>query len=173
MSLELLAQGQVTSASIDGTAVAFPVGKKIINPAAKGTFSSSAAVTGPGGTGTCSTSYTVDDNPTPPPDTAPTFTVVPAYCGPNTLPSTVSTVCLSVLKRDSSMNYLKVTDAILITYRDQTKEVMPIVYRATKAKSPTDVQTYEDLTLYANGGGERSELYGPGYARRFLQNAEP
>ena len=149
-TLEMATQGSVTAASIEGTTVPFPAGKKIITPVAKGTFTATALVTGPGGSNTCSGSYDVEgEDPVDP--TTPNFAVVAAYCGDNTIAETpISKVCMAVVKKDSTMTDLRVNQVLLVTYRDTTKEVMPIILRKSQPQAPGDAQRKEDLTLYAN-----------------------
>ncbi len=62
----LFGEGNITSATIDGAAVNFPNGTKSMVATNVGTFSASGKVTGPGGTGSCSATYTVEDGIAPP-----------------------------------------------------------------------------------------------------------
>lgn len=151
ITLEMATNGQVTSASIDGTDVAFPMGKKLITPTAKGSFTANATVTGPGGTNSCWAGYVVEDGGPGPDPSTPNFAVVAAYCGDNVVLETkVSRVCLAVVKKDSSILDLKMNQVLLVTYQDSTKEVMPIIHRVGRPKVAGDLQQREDLKMYAN-----------------------
>jgi len=150
VTLELDTQGNATTAVIDGTSVPIPVGKKMVTTTVAGTFTVNGVVSGPGGTGTCAVSYTVDSTPPPPPPGTPNFAVVSTYCGPNTLGTTVSKVCLAVVKRDSTLPDLRLTDVLLITYTDGSSEVAPIISRKTETAQPGDLRVVQDLTTYAN-----------------------
>lgn len=149
LTLELAVQGNAATASIEGTPVPIANGKKMVKPAAAGNFTASANATGPGGTGTCQASYEVsDDDPIDP--SAPNFSIIPSYCGTNTLAATkVTKVCLAVVKKDAAMTGLRVTQTVMITYEDGTKEVLPIIAVAARPKNPGEA-TKEDLTLFTN-----------------------
>ena len=67
LTLALIATGSGTAATIEGDAATFPTGTKTITPTATGTFTAHATVTGKGGTGSCQTTYVVNNQPTPPP----------------------------------------------------------------------------------------------------------
>lgn len=152
LTLEMMTTGTVTSAKIDGTVVSVTgaILKKMIQPIAKGGFTASGEVTGPGGTNVCSTSYQVkDDAPNP---NVPNFAVVKAYCGDNTIVETqISRVCLAVIKKDSDLSALRITQALLITYSDTSREVLPIIHRKVFEKDPSEVLTKEEIISYANG----------------------
>jgi len=151
ITLNLQTQGEVTEATINGTKVSPPVGSVQITPLAKGTHSAWGTVMGPQGNGSCRTSYTVSEDAPPPPPApgVPLLTVVPTYCGYNTLGETnVWRVCLAVLKHDASMVDMRFTDVVMITYRDTTREVMPVIHTKQKSKAPT--QLVNELTMYAN-----------------------
>lgn len=148
LTLEISTAGQVSSASIEGTPVSFPVGKKIITPASKGSYTANASVSGPGGTGSCWASYLVDEGAQP---GTPNFAVVPSYCGENILAQTqVRKVCLSIVKKDATVPDLKIPEVLMLTYTDQSYEVLPIISRRIRQQGPGEVQMQEDLTLFAN-----------------------
>ncbi len=148
--LELSSQGTVTSATIDGVTVAFPLGRRYIVASKLGAFSSTGVVSGPGGSGNCFGNYQVVQGG-PPPST-PNFAVVPAYCGANTLPeSGVTRACIGVVKRDTTIPELRLTQVILLAYSDGTAEVLPVIARKVRPKVNGDIQTIEDVTFYANG----------------------
>jgi V8-like Glu-specific endopeptidase len=150
ITLQLTAQGSATSGSIDETSVTLPVGKKLMTPPAKGTFTSVGKVVGAGGSNICSVQYTVQGGTPPPDPSTPNLAVVPTYCGENTLIQTkVRKVCLGILKKDNTLAALRVNDVLLITYRDGTQEVMPFLNRRTVSKQ-TSIQSQELITLYAN-----------------------
>jgi len=150
VSLEMQTQGNVTSASIEGTSVPFPFGKKIVTPSQQGNFTASALVSGPGGSNTCSASYEVEGND-PVDPTTPNFAVVAAFCGDNVIAETpISKVCLGVVKKDSGMTDMRFSQVLLVTYRDTTKEVMPVILKKTQPQASGDTQVREELTLYAN-----------------------
>jgi hypothetical protein len=72
VTFTLAVQGQVTTATIDGTPVQAPGWNKVYTPTEAGSFSSVGTVTNAAGSqGTCSANYTVINNPTP----APTCTL--------------------------------------------------------------------------------------------------
>ncbi len=73
----MISEGQVTSASIDGTGVSFPTGTKSVVANNVGTFSASGLVTGLGGSGSCSVTYTVENGVTPPQLPRCTLTATP------------------------------------------------------------------------------------------------
>lgn len=149
LTLELAVQGNATGASIEGTPVPVTNGKKLIKPASEGNFTASANATGPGGTGSCQASYEVRDDGGIDPS-APNFSIIPSYCGMNTLAATkVTKVCLAVVKKDATMAGLKVTQAVMIHYDDGSKEVLPVIAAAARPKNPGEA-TKEDLTLFAN-----------------------
>lgn len=142
----LTSQGTVSQAFIDGDSVSFPVGHKTITPSTKGQHQVFGSVSGPGGNGTCRATFGVEDN-TPQP--IPNLTVVPAYCGLNTLIETnVREVCLSVLKKEARNGSQFVNEVLLITYSDMTKEVLPVIHR--KRLDESSSQQRDELTLYAN-----------------------
>lgn len=149
VTLELSVAGNATSADIDGTPVSMPLGKKVITTTAKGTYNARGNVSGPGGSNSCYASYTVEEGITPPPGT-PNLALVPTYCGENNLPTQVRKVCLAVVKKDSKMPDLRVQEALLITYQDQTREAMPVISRRLKPKMSGDTKVMEEMTLYAN-----------------------
>lgn len=151
VTIEMMTSGQVTAASIDGTSVSFPMGKKIVTPTMKGTFTANGSVSGPGGSSFCRASYTVEEQITPIDPTTPNFAVVPAYCGDNEIAETpVSRVCLGVISKSSQSLDLKISQVLLITYRDTSKEVMPIVLKKTLSSDASDAQIKEELVSYAN-----------------------
>lgn len=139
--------GEVTSALIDGVNVGIPVGQTTITPTEVGQHQSSGLVEGPGGRGTCRITYSVEDN-TPQP--IPDLTVVPSYCGSNDEGHPdISQVCLAVLKSVSANGRSQyVRDAVLITYTNSAKEVLPIIHR--KAGTPAGAEILEEVTAYAN-----------------------
>lgn len=151
LTLEINVTGKATSATIEGTPVSIPNGKKIVKPASAGVVTASANATGQGGTGNCTTTYEVTDDGNIPDPAAPNFSIIPSYCGQNTLTVTkVGQVCLAVVKKDATLGSVRVAQAILVTYDDGSKEVMPIIAQATRPKNPGDPTVKEDLTLYTN-----------------------
>jgi len=153
LTLEMVSAGTISSATIDGFSVASPLGKRIIQPAQKGTFTANGTVSGTGGTGSCQAVYVVKDTgPPPPPPETPNLAVVPSHCGDNTvIESKVSRVCLAVVKKDQGMLDIRVTQALLVIYSDATREVLPLLSRRPRPKPQGDLLSKEDLTLYANG----------------------
>lgn len=149
LTLQLTAQGNATSAAIDGGSVAIPSGNKTLTPAAAGTYTSNATVTGPGGSGTCTISYTVATDVSP--TNTPNLAVVSSYCGENTLQTDIYTVCLAVIARDATLSNLQLSNAIIVNYRDLSQEVLPIINRSTEPAQGSSLTVIEDLTLYANG----------------------
>lgn len=148
VTLEMTTSGPATSADIDGTSVNFPFGKKMVTTTSVGTFNSKGTVRGAQGSSTCAASYTVSNDPTPP--NTPNLAVVPTYCGDNTLPTQVRKVCLAVIKKDSTIPDLRITEALIVTYQDQSKEIMPVISRRMRPQTPGDAKILEDMTLYAN-----------------------
>lgn len=148
VTLEMTTTGNVTAADIDGTPVNFPLGKKMITTTQVGSFNSKGTVRGAQGSSTCAASYSVTNDPTPP--NTPNLAAVPTYCGDNTLPTQVRKVCLAVIKKDSTIPDLRVTEALIITYQDQSKEIMPVISRRMRPQNPGDAKVLEDMTLYAN-----------------------
>jgi hypothetical protein len=149
LNLQLTAQGNATSATIDGNTVAIPSGSQTLTPTAEGTYTSNGTVTGPGGSGSCTVTYSVAKTVTP--SATPNLAVVSAYCGENTLQSDIYTVCLAVIARDSTVPNLAITNAVVINYRDLSQEVLPIINRVAEASQSNSSTVTEDLTLYANG----------------------
>lgn len=149
VTLTLQTQGSVVSATIDGTAVNFPFGQKVFQPAYASTWTAIGKVVAANGqVGQCSDTYQVDEPGIPPTD--PELAVIPSYCGSNTLTETsISEVCLAVLKHGVTKRNLKLNDVLIITYRDGTQEVFPIVHR--RLPSTRSARANEVLTLYANG----------------------
>lgn len=137
-----------TSGSIDGVSVNVPNGKRVITPTQKGTFSALGKVTNKDGSASCSAIYSVEDGVNP---ETPNFAVVPVYCGENVITETkVANVCIGVVKKDAGIQDLRINQAIIVTYSDTSKEVMPIMARKPRAKVEGDVSVKEDLFLYAN-----------------------
>jgi hypothetical protein len=64
-TIALAGSGKITSAKIDGSSVTFPTGSISKVGSSAGTFTVQAEVTGPGGVGSCSASYTVQNGPGP------------------------------------------------------------------------------------------------------------
>ena len=148
LTLEITTTGIVTSATIEGASVSFPVGTTNITPAALGAYTASGAVSGPGGSSNCSTQYVVAN--TGPEPTIPNFSVVPSYCGKNTFASsTVQTVCIGIVKKSDAIQNLRIGRVLLITYQNGAKEVLPII---ANQQQPADNngQAKVALTLYAN-----------------------
>jgi hypothetical protein len=149
VTLQINAQGGATSANIDGTSVDLPAGKLVRTATTIGSVTVKGTVSNQNGSGTCATTYTVSSNPIP--DTTPNLAVVPAYCGENSVDTEVRRVCLSLVKKESATSNLAVTDVLLLTYRDLSQEVMPIINRTPVANPGNgDLKVSEDLTLYAN-----------------------
>lgn len=158
VTLELVATGNVNYASIENKLVSFPVGKLVITAQTKGEFAATGFIRGPGGPNNCYADYKVTDDGGSTP-TIPPYTVVPAYCGENTmLESKVYTVCVGVVRKDDSIPDLRLGQVLLVTYSDSTKEVLPILARKTRTRAEGETQVTEDLVLYANGQNP-----GPGF----------
>jgi len=135
-----------TEGTIDGVSVNVPNGKRVITASTKGTFTALGRVGNANGSGNCTATYRVDDVVNP---DIPNFAVVPAYCGENVVTeSGVAQVCIGLVKKDSGISDLRLNQAIVVTYSDATKEVIPIMARKTRPGSGDQVK--EDLYLYAN-----------------------
>lgn len=145
VTLELVTQGAADFASIDGVTVSVPSGKRMITTKLLGDFSANGFVRGTGGSSNCFAEYKVTDPGTPIPPSSPAYSIIPAACGSNALTSSgVKTVCIGVLKKAEPSENLKIQNALLITYNDGVKEVMPVL-------STKSVAADEELwTLYAN-----------------------
>ncbi len=154
VTLEINVTGQANNATIDGTPVSVPTGKKMLQPNNVGVFTASANATGNGGTGSCSATYEVTEGQDPIDPTAPNFAIIDSYCGTNTLSTKVTKVCLGVVKKDASVGSLRVTHVVSITYFDnngvQQTERLPIIASAPRAQQQGETSTKEDLTLYTN-----------------------
>lgn len=79
VTLKLQGSGEMTSAEIENSSVSFPSGSIVVQTPSIGTFTARASVTGPGGTGHCSTSYTVEEEPIVEPAPTCTLTATPAW----------------------------------------------------------------------------------------------
>ncbi len=146
LTLELTSKN-AKEAKIDGNKVDIPLGKMVITPETSGSFTALGEVEGDGGKATCSATYTVINGPQPPPE-LPNFALIPSYCGENKWNATeVKTVCLSILKKDTSMNSLRINTAVFIKYKSGAKEAMPIIMVKESALD----RTKDEYTLYANG----------------------
>ncbi len=155
VTLEINVVGSATSAMIEGSSVSIPKGQKIVQGTSAGVFTASANATGAGGTGSCTATYEVTDGEDPVDPSAPNFSIVPSYCGQNTLTVTkVTKVCLAVVKKDASVGAVRVAQALLVSYyndqNQEVKEVLPIIAVAQRPKNPGETSTKEDLTVYTN-----------------------
>ncbi len=148
--LTLKAKGNVTQAAINGMNVSFPEGSLSVQGTIKGQQQATGFVAGPGGVGTCQTTFNVDDGTQP---VIPPYAVVPSYCGPNTAPnSSVMKACLGVIKRDGTQG---LREAVKVTYADGSEEVLPLV-----AKTRNNSAVIEDaLTLYANSSYQKDQYW--------------
>ena len=151
VTLSMSTQGQVTSATIDGKTVPYPVGKIIVTATKEGSNVALGRVTGPGGNSSCSALYDVEDGGGPGPDPSiPNFSIVPTYCGDNEMNTDIQKVCISIVKRDTSIQSMRVSEVVSIKYRNGQEEVLPIVTRTVVAPQPGDIQVKENWHLYAN-----------------------
>jgi hypothetical protein len=149
-TVEITATGNVETALIDNVSVAIPVGKRIFRGERVGTVTVNGEVRGPGGRGFCSVAYVVQGNDPIIPPGPHNFTVVPVYCGKNTLETSVSRVCLAVLKREAAVGDMQMNQVVRIQYADGGVEVLPILARKNRPSEPGELWIFEDLFLYAN-----------------------
>lgn len=146
----LTVSGQATSASIDGQPVAPTGGSVTIRPTVIGWHAVTGSVSNATGTNVCRDSYSVQgDDPTPPP--GGTFTLLPMYCGMNSITETpVREVCITLVQYKVSTRDINVRDGLLISMADGRQEFLPIVLRRQLTPDPGDMQITEELGLYAN-----------------------
>jgi hypothetical protein len=150
ISLELQASGQVDFASIEGNTVSTPVGKLNITRAAKGDYSATGFVRGPGGSANCYADFTIQEGQEPAP--LPEFSIVATHCGPNRLAeSGIKSACLALVKSDASWKDFYTPELILVTNQDGSFEGLPVVARSTIASSPGASRGSESHAVYANG----------------------
>jgi len=149
-TVEMTTTGNAETALVDNVAVGTPVGKRIFRGEKAGTVTVNGDVRGPGGKGSCSIAYVVQgDDPVDPPGPN-NFTVVPVYCGRNTLETNVNRVCLAVLKREEAVGDMRMNQVVRIQYADGGVEVLPILARKNRPSEPGELLVFEDLYLYAN-----------------------
>jgi hypothetical protein len=144
----LTTQGEVTSATLNGTAVSFPTGTLTLTGITGGIYSVLGVALGPAGQGTCQASYEVEG---PGPLPIADFTIIPLYCGMNSVLETpVREVCISTLKFSHYRQSVTVKDLILIQFSDASYEVLPVLHRKIKAQKPDDITIREEWVAYAN-----------------------
>ncbi len=141
-------QGQVTSAELNGQAISKSGGEIQITPPLGGNYSVKGKVVGPGGTAECLGSYTVE-GPTP---NVPNYTILSNLCGDNTIFETqVLKVCLGIVKFSYSMRDLSIKEVVVVTYRDGSQEIMPVLIKSSKTRG-ADQRANQQWVLYANSG---------------------
>jgi len=145
VTLEIRTEGNVEYASIDGTPVQFPMGRKLVTAKQEGDFSVRGFARGKGGSVNCSDFYTVHKGPHPPP--VPDFAAVPSHCGDNTLPTDIKRVCWAVVKKPAKLQNIRTPFAVVITNKDDTQEVLPIASRTPQPAQPGATEVTEDLNL--------------------------
>lgn len=142
ITLEINVTGTPTYASIDGNSVGFPVGRLNISKAAKGDYSATGFVRSASGSANCFASYSVQDGTVPPP--LAEFSLTTTHCGNNQYPeSGVRSACIAFVKKDASWTDVKVSQALLLTYTDNSQEVLPLLAKSTAG-------TREDWIVYSN-----------------------
>lgn len=149
-TVEMTVTGDADTALIDNTSVAIPVGKRIFRGEKVGSVTVNGEVRGKGGKGTCSVAYVVQGSDPIDPPGPNNFTVVPVYCGQNTLQTSVTRVCLAVLKREAQVGDMRMNQVVRIQYSDGGVEVLPILARKNRPSDPGELWVFEDLYLYAN-----------------------
>lgn len=149
-TISMTTSGDVSVAKLDGKPIGTTGGSVTVTPTILGTHTSTGTVSGPGGSNSCSTMYTVSDGVIPGPSA--NFTVVPLYCGMNTMLETpVRKVCLATLKVSWSRRDVVLRDLLLVQFSDASYEALPILSR--KQQSVEDLRenrVKEELLLYAN-----------------------
>ncbi|MFM8312656.1 MAG: hypothetical protein ACKOA8_00050, partial [Deltaproteobacteria bacterium] len=146
VTARLLPQGQVTSAELNGQSVAVTGGELKITPPMGGNYSVKGKVSGPGGTAECMGNYSVE-GPTP---NVPNYTIVPTFCGENTIFETqVRQVCLGLVKYSYRVRDLSIKEVVQVTYRDGSQEIMPLLVKTSK-RSISEERAAEQWVLYAN-----------------------
>ncbi len=149
ISIELQASGVVDFASIDGNPVAFPNGKLNVSRSNKGDYVAVGFVRGPGGSGGCEATYSVTEGVEPP--RIAEFSITPTHCGSNRLPeSGVKSACLAVIKRDNTWGQTTPAQVILLSYTNNTQEVLPLLAKKEIPPLVGSPQISDDLTVYAN-----------------------
>ncbi|MCX6102490.1 MAG: trypsin-like serine protease [Proteobacteria bacterium] len=153
LGAKLTTEGEVTTAELNGQAMVKTGGEIQITPPMGGSYTVKGKVVGPGGTGECAANYLVE-GPTP---NVPNYSVVPTFCGDNTISETdVRKVCLGLVKFSQSLRNISVKEIILITYRDGTQDVMPLLIKSAKITGREN-RTIEQWALYANGSTFKSD----------------
>jgi hypothetical protein len=145
-SISMVVAGKSTSATIDGISVPATGGSVTISSNLyPGTKTINGTVTGPGGTGTCKTSYSVQGEP----PAIPNFTIAPTHCGENVSGSAVQEVCFGLVKFAYSMrDEITVREVLIFRFSGKT-EIMPIIYRRP-GRARDEKTLGETLTMYAN-----------------------
>ncbi len=144
---KLTTQGQVTSAELNGQSVSISGGEVQITPSMGGNYSVKGKVVGPGGTHECFGPYSVE-GPTP---NVPNYTIIPTFCGDNTIIETqVKQVCLGVVKFSYTVKELSIKDIMLVTYRDGSQDLMPLLNRSQKTLSRDNSRAMQQWIFYAN-----------------------
>ena len=146
VTMEMNALGPVTSASIDGSPVQFPVGRTTVIPKSLGEKRAIGFVSGTTGSANCEAKYLVKDSgPLPP---VPNYGIAMAYCGAdlNAVSTQIARVCLGTVKQDTAAKHVGFTDVVHVKYADGKDEVLPIVARRPVGASTTR----EELGLYAS-----------------------
>lgn len=150
VTLELTSKGSVNYASIDGTQVEFPLGRKIVRPRQVGDFSTIGFVKSPSGfSANCGGDYKVT-NEGGTPEEIPPYSVTAASCGKNVLPASgVTQVCLSVVKKSKADESMRMPIVAEIFFETGPREVLPILSTRKNSLS-TATETVEDWTFYTN-----------------------
>lgn len=151
LKIQILTDGKVNSASINGQNVNHPLGTLLVTPGTMGFFSAAGVVSGPGGSNSCSTTYEVSEGDDPIDPSIPNFAMVATHCGVNTVGATpVRTACLGTIKKDSKHSDLKVEHAIQVTFTNGAKELMPVLHAGPKVKQPGSFYSSQEMLAYAN-----------------------
>jgi len=126
ITLELQTKGGANTASINGNTVSVPLGRMTVSHTVKAQYSAVGFVRGAGGSNNCFADYQVGDGGDP--AELPELALVPTHCGPNHYPQTgIKSACLASVKRDSSWKDFFVSQVVLLTYADNTQEVLPML----------------------------------------------
>jgi hypothetical protein len=147
--LELTVAGSADYASIDGNSVQFPLGRLNVTKSTKGDYSAVGYVRGTGGSSNCYADYRIEDGIIPP---LAEFSITATHCGSNRLSTSgVKSACVAVVKKDPSWVEFTMPRVIMVTYDDESQEVLPLL--AFKAIPPAAGATTmkDDMTTYANG----------------------
>lgn len=138
--LEITTTGNPVYTSINGNQVPSPVGRINVSHTVAKAYSATGFVRASSGSANCFVNYTVEDGTTPPPIAE--FSLTPTHCGNNQYPeSGIKSACIAMVKKDPSWNDVKITQALLLTYSDNSQEVL-----APLAKS--SATSKEEWTAY-------------------------